>query len=322
MAAVARVELEGKTALVTGGSRGLGLLVAEELVRRGCQVAVCARDGQQLLVAEQRLARLTTRYAAVECDLTAPGAPDELVERVTARLGPVDVLVNNAGVIQVGPLAAMDAADFRRAWDTMVRAPLELILAVLPGMRDRGAGSLVTIASIGGPVPAPHLLPYNTAKAALAALSRGLRVELSGSGIQVTTVTPGLMRTGSHLAAQFSGRARHEYSWFATASGAPLLSMDAGRAARRIVRATESGRAELTLTPAAKLATRIQALAPATAGRALAFTARLLPGPGPDPDHNCPGQDAARRTGRLVPALTALADRAARHTNEPGAQGS
>ncbi|MFD8595294.1 SDR family NAD(P)-dependent oxidoreductase [Kitasatospora sp. NPDC059646] len=319
---MARVDLAGRTALVTGGSRGLGLLIAEELARRGCRVAVCARDRQQLLVAERRLAELTTGFAALECDLTAPGAPRDLVERVTARLGPIDLLVNNAGVIQVGPLAALDEDDFRTAWDTMVRAPLELILAVLPGMRERGTGSLVTIASIGGPVPAPHLLPYDTAKAALAALSRGLRVELSGTGVQVTTVTPGLMRTGSHLAARFSGRARHEYSWFATASGAPLLSMDAGRAARRIVRAAESGRAELTLTPAAKLATRLQGVAPATTGRLLAFAGRLLPGPGPDPDHNCPGHEAARRTGRLVPALTTLADRAAGRTNEPGAQGS
>ncbi|RAJ45530.1 short-subunit dehydrogenase [Kitasatospora sp. SolWspMP-SS2h] len=319
MTAVQRVDFAGKAALVTGGSRGLGLLIAEELARRGCRVAVCARDGSELAFAERRLARLTDRRAALECDLTQPGAGRAVAAEAAERLGrPLDLLVNNAGVIQVGPLAALEQDDFRRSWDTMVAAPVELVLAVLPGMRERGGGSVVNIASIGGPVPAPHLLPYVTAKAGLAAFSRGLRVELAGSGVRVTTVVPGLMRTGSHRAARFSGQAPREYAWFGAAASTPLLSTDAGRAARRIVRAAEAGRAELVLTPAAKLAVRLQGVAPATFGALLGAAGRLLPGPGRVAEHDLSGQAAAGRTGRLVPVLTALGDRAGRNANEPG----
>lgn len=321
MADVARTDFADRAALVTGGSRGLGLLVAEELARRGCRVAVCARDGAELAFAERRLGRLTSRRAALECDLSVPGAGRAVAAEAAERLGrPLDLLVNNAGVIQVGPLAALGEEDFRASWDVMLAAPVELVLAVLPGMRERGTGSLVNIASIGGPVPAPHLLPYVTAKAALAAFSRGLRVELAGSGVQVTTVVPGLMRTGSHRAARFSGRAPLEYAWFGTAASTPLLSMDAGRAARRIVRAAERGRPELVLTPAAKLAVRLQGVAPASFGALLGAAGRLLPGPGRVAEHDLPGAAAAGRTGRLVPRLTALGDRAGRENNEPGPQ--
>ncbi|MFH9347732.1 SDR family NAD(P)-dependent oxidoreductase [Kitasatospora sp. NPDC017646] len=223
--------------------------------------------------------------------------------------------------MQVGPVSAMHEQDFRRAHELMTRAPLRLVQAVLPAMRARGAGSIVMISSIGGRIPAPHLLPYVAAKFALTGLSEGLAAELAPYGIRVTTVLPGLMRTGSHTAAEFAGQADREYAWFATAASMPLVSMDARRAARRIVRAAETGRRELVLTPLAKAAVLAHGAAPATTNRLLSLTARVLPSAGGAPEHGVPGVRAAsrHRPGGPVHRLTALGRRAARAHNEPTA---
>ncbi|MEV4443570.1 SDR family oxidoreductase, partial [Streptomyces sp. NPDC049577] len=236
--------LYGQAALVTGSSRGLGMLIAGELARRGCGVMLCARDGDELERAERSLREEGARVRSMVADLTDPQAAERLVAGTTQAFGGLDVLVNNAGVIQVGPLEAMTEDDFRAAMEIMYFAPLRLTLAALEGMRGNGGGRIVNITSIGGRIAAPHLLPYDAAKFAAVGLSEGLRAELAGKGVSVTTVLPGLMRTGSHAAARFSGQAGREYAWFAIAAGMPLLSMDARRAARAIVRAAERRRPE------------------------------------------------------------------------------
>ncbi|MCG6494141.1 SDR family oxidoreductase [Kitasatospora sp. A2-31] len=314
--------LAGRTALVTGSSRGLGLLIAGELANRGCRVMLCGRDELALERALRNLRGRPGDVAATACDLADPQAPSRLLAAVRDRFGAeVDLLVNNAGLIQVGPVSAMQEQDFRRAHELMTMAPLRLVQAVLPSMRARGAGSIVMIASIGGRIPAPHLLPYVAAKFALTGLSEGLGAELAQYGIRVTTVLPGLMRTGSHTAAEFAGRAGSEYAWFATAASLPLVSMDAGRAARRIVRAIEAGRRELVLTPLAKAAVLAHGIAPATTDRLLGLTARLLPSAGSAPEHGVPGVRAAarHRRGGPVHRLTVLGRRAGRAHNEPTA---
>ncbi|MER6394890.1 SDR family NAD(P)-dependent oxidoreductase [Kitasatospora sp. NPDC001603] len=316
-----------RTALVTGSSRGLGLLIAQELARRGCRVMLCARDPRELGFAESRLRAEGAEVASVVCDITDESAPRALLDAVHDRFGPLDVLVNNAGIIQVGPLDALREEDFREAMETMLFAPLRLTLAALPDLRASTAGTLVNISSVGGRIAAPHLLPYATAKFAAAGLSQGLRAELAGAGagagagegagVSVTTVLPGLMRTGSHTAARFHGRPGAEYSWFAAAASLPLLSMDAERAARAIVRAAERRRPELVLTPAAKVGVRLQGLAPATTTRLLSLAARILPGPGQDPRRNVRGSRAAVDSP-LPAAVTVLGDRAGRRYGEPG----
>ncbi|MGW2374227.1 MULTISPECIES: SDR family NAD(P)-dependent oxidoreductase [Kitasatospora] len=314
--------LAGRTALVTGSSRGLGLLIAGELAERGCAVMLCGRDEPALERALRQLRGRPGEVAATACDLMDPEAPGRLLAAVRERFGAeVDLLVNNAGLIQVGPASAMQEQDFRRAHELMTMAPLRLVQAVLPSMRARGAGSIVMISSIGGRIPAPHLLPYVTAKFALTGLSEGLAAELAQYGIRVTTVLPGLMRTGSHTAAEFAGQAASEYAWFATAASLPLVSMDAGRAARRIVRAVENGRRELVLTPPAKAAVLAHGVAPATTNRLLSLAARLLPSAGGAPEHGVPGLRAAARHPRGGPVhrLTTLGRRAGRAHNEPTA---
>src|SRR5205085_11782954 len=127
-------------------------------------------------------------------------------------------------------------------------APLHTTLAALPEMRQRRDGRIVNISSIGGKVSVPHLLPYSASKFALTGWSEGLRSELLKDGIYVTTVCPGLMRTGSPRNALFKGKNEAEYAWFSISDALPIVSMSAKRAAQQIVDAAARGAAEVVLS--------------------------------------------------------------------------
>jgi NAD(P)-dependent dehydrogenase (short-subunit alcohol dehydrogenase family) len=208
-----RYDLRGRIALVTGGSRGLGLILARELAQAGARVAICGRDVTTLDRARADLERRGAEVLVVPCDVTVRHDVEGLVRTVRDRLGPVDVLVNNAGTISMGPVDAMSIEDFQATMATNFWGPLHAILAVLPEMRQRGDGRIANIASIGGKISVPHLLPYSASKFALVGLSEGLRAELAKDGIRVITICPGLMRTGSPRHATFKGRHRAEYAW-------------------------------------------------------------------------------------------------------------
>jgi short-subunit dehydrogenase len=152
-------------------------------------------------------------------------------------------------------------------------------LAVLPRMLERRGGRIVNITSIGGKVAVPHLLPYTCAKFAAVGFSEGLRAELARDGIAVTTIAPGLMRTGSALNAYFKGRAEREYQLFSVVGSLPFISMDAERAARQIVQATKRGEAERILSIPAVLLARFHGLFPGLLANLLGLANRLLPGP-------------------------------------------
>jgi len=311
---------ENASAVVTGASQGLGLAVAQRLAQHGARLTICARDGEALSDAAWQLRNQGAIVHPVRCDVTDDGAAERIVAEAEHQFGGLDVLVNNVGVIRVGPLAALREADFREAMEAMYFAPLRLVLAALPLMRERGGGTIVNVTSLGGRIAAPHLLPYDGAKFALTGLSEGLRAELAGAGVSVTTVVPGLMRTGSHPGAQFRGDTAREYAWFAAAASLPLLSMDADRAARAVVRAAERRRSEIVLGAAARLAVRLHGLAPATTARAASVAARLLDQAadrGSDRDRSRTGTEAAQGAdSRLLGILTTLGDRAARRLNQ------
>ncbi|WEV77835.1 SDR family oxidoreductase [Janibacter cremeus] len=307
-----------RTALVAGASRGLGLLVARELAHRGLDVAICARDAAEL---EQAVTQLAGEGAAVRsyvCDVTDRAAVTDLVARLEREHGPLDVAIHVAGIIQVGPLAAMTADRFDEAIDIMLRGPINLALAVLPGMRDRGFGRIGTVTSIGGVVSVPHLLPYSAAKFGAVGFSQGLSAELAGTGVTSTTIVPGLMRTGSHLHAQFTGDAGAEFAWFGPGASLPLVAMDADKAARRMVQGVLAGDPMVTLTPMAHIGRRVAGLAPATTTRLMGLVNRALPS-GADVDIH---EGMHARTGlrtvprRVVDTLTVMGDRVARRTNE------
>jgi NAD(P)-dependent dehydrogenase (short-subunit alcohol dehydrogenase family) len=310
-------DLQGRTILVTGGSRGLGFLVARELLRQGAGVAICARDADTLARAQRQLEEDGGPVVAIPCDVAVREDMERVVGRVTEELGPIDALINNAGTITVGPLNTMRLVDFHDAMNTNLWGALHAILAVLPEMRRRHAGRIVNIASIGGKLAVPHLLPYSASKFALVGLSEGLRVELAPDGIQVTTICPGLMRTGSPRHAFFKGRYRAEYAWFSISDSLPLVSMDAPRAARQIVEALRWGDAGRVLGVPAKLGATARALFPGITTELLGLVNRALP----KADGNAPpiptkGEDS---TSFLSPSLlTRLGDRAAERHNQLG----
>jgi len=307
----------GPVAVVAGGSRGLGLLIARELGRRGFTPVLWARDAGELDRAVVALADEGITAAGMVCDVRDHALVEEQVARVEDELGPIEVAVHVAGVIQVGPLDSLTRQHFEEAIDTMQWGPINLALAVVPGMRARGRGRIGTIASIGGLVSVPHLLPYCTAKFGAVGFSTGLRAELAGTGVTATTVAPGLMRTGSHLRAEFTGDQPAEYAWFAPGASLPLVSMDAERAAVRIVRGILRGRSVVILTPLAKVGARVEGVAPATTAAAMSVLARLLPdGPG-RPTETVEGRVARRRLrSPLVERLTVWGNRAAARNNE------
>lgn len=309
-----RFDLNGRTVLITGGSRGLGLVMARRFAAAGANVAIAARHADALERAARDLADRGASVLAVAADVTHPAEVLHLLTTVRARFGPIDVLVNDAGVIEVGPVETLDVADFRESLDVHVYGPLYLIMGVLPEMKRRGGGRIVNISSIGGKVSVPHLLAYCTGKFGLTGLSEGLRAELRKDGILVTTVCPGLMRTGSPRHAFFKGRNLAEYAWFSLLDSLPLTAMSAERAARRIVSACEQGRAEVILSPQAKAIAFFHGLFPGLTADLLAQVNRLLPAPGGIGHERQEGKDSESAFTRSW--LTGLTQAAARRNNE------
>jgi NAD(P)-dependent dehydrogenase (short-subunit alcohol dehydrogenase family) len=307
-------DFRGKTALVTGGSRGLGLLLARELAREGARVAICARDPHELDGAVADLSRFGGPVYAEVCDLRVRAHVDAMIDSLIDRAGPIDVLINNAGTIQVGPFETMTLDDFREAMDIYFWAPLYATMAVLPYMKQRGGGRIANIASIGGLISVPHLVPYSSAKFALVGLSRGLRAELSKDNVTVTTVCPGLMRTGSPRHGYFKGQHRAEYAWFNVSDSQPLTAINAERAARQIIDAIRHGDAELIITTQAKIAAKLDALFPEFSSSMLELANRMLPGPGGV------GTEARRgwesESAASTNPMSAMGEAAAREYNE------
>jgi short-subunit dehydrogenase len=318
-----RDDITGEVAVVTGASRGLGLLLARELAQRGCPLIICARDGSELERAAADLRATGAEVIAVTCDVTDPVVPQRLVDTAIERYGQLDIVVSNAGMIQVGPIADAQVSHYETALDTMALAPVRLALAALPVMRRQNHGRIVTIASIGGKMSVPHLLPYSTAKFAAVGFSEGLRAELGRGPVTVTTVVPGLMRTGSHLQARFTGQAGKEFTWFSLGASLPLVSMDAERAARQIIEAVRARRAEIILTPAGQVVSRVTSLVPGlTSGVLHAVQQLALPAPsadavGPASQEGTPGYELNPALSRKAfDRLTVLGRSAANRFNE------
>lgn len=307
-------DLRDKTVLVTGGSRGLGLVLAREFAREGARVVICARDDEELERARVDLQQHGAEVFAVQCDVTNAPEVGSMVNQIHERFGKIDVLVNNAGTIQVGPLEVMNREDFDKAMQAHFWGPLNTMLAVLPEMRGRRDGRIVNISSIGGKIAVPHLVPYSASKFALVGLSKGLRTELYKDGVVVTTVCPGLMRTGSPRNANFKGKHREEYAWFSISDSLPLTSIKAERAARQIVDACRQGRAELVITVQAKLAVLFDSLFPELSADLLAAVNQLLPAAGGIGVKSAKGRDS---TSSWSPSwLTKLTEDAAVKNNE------
>src|SRR5438552_10268077 len=310
----ASYRLRDKVVVITGGSRGLGLVLARYVCARGGNVALIARDPEELARAKTDLAPRGGKVLTIQCDLLDTGQIQSAVRQIIDRFSKIDILINNAGIIEVGPLEHLRPEDFDRAMRLHFWAPLELISQIVPEMRIWGGGRIVNISSIGGKVAVPHMASYSASKFALTGLSDAVRAELARDNIHVTTVAPGMMRTGSHVNAKFKGRHDDEFAWFAAAAGAPLLSMNADRAARKILAACRRGQPSLTLTFAARLQVVANALFPNLTGYAMQLANRFLP-------ESSGAQGNRSRAGsemrRLIPDwVTRAADKAIARNNE------
>lgn len=323
-------------AVVMGASRGLGLLCAAQLAHDGNRVVLVSRSRERCERARDQLGQCGVpldRLVVKECDARDGEAVESLIRHIEDEFGPIEIGLHVAGIIQVGPWQAWTHADFTDAIDTMLWGPVNFCLPLARRMTQRGHGRIGVVSSIGGRVAAPHLLPYSTAKFAAFGFGQGLATELSGTGVTLTNVVPGLMRVGSHLSASFTGDQQKEFAWFSAGASAPLLAMNADRAARRIVTAVSHGRPVLTLTPLAIIGSRVAGVAPGLTTRVLGLMGRLLPDPDTQAGAAAP-QSAADGTRHTQPGyavrrglrpavrhtldrLTALGERAARRNLEP-----
>jgi len=307
-------EWEGRTVIITGSSRGLGLVLARQLVDLGANVVICARSQDDLDAAEASLRGGWGDVLAVPCDVTEPDQVHNLVERTLARFGQVDVLINNAGIIEVGPWESMSDEDFQRSMATHAWGVLNTTRAVAPAMRANGWGRIVNVASLGGKRAVPHMIPYAASKFAVVGLSTGLRTELAKYGILVTTVSPGLMRTGSPRNAIFKGQHRDEYTWFSIGDSLPLLSIDAESAAEKILVACQRGEADVTIVGSLNMSETISRLFPNWAIEGMTVMDRLLPSMGGIGQQEARGYES--QSAWTNSFLTMLSQRAARRNNE------
>jgi short-subunit dehydrogenase len=309
-------EISGSAVLITGGSRGLGLALARRFARERCRIAICARDEDELARAAEDLAARHAQVMTVRCDVTKRSEVEQMIRDVESRYGRIDILVNNAGQIQVGPIETMTIDDVENAMQVMFWGVVYPTMTLLPSMLFRNSGRIVNITSIGAKVAVPHLVPYTCAKYAAAGFSEGLRSELAQSGVTVTTIAPGLMRTGSYNAAEFKGDQEAESAWFGVSSSMPGMSMDAGRAARQIVSAVKRGQAEKILTTPANMIAKLHGIAPGLSQDLLGAVAGLvLPKSSPD-RHSKPGWSLPNLKSPKMRALLFLGRVAARRLNQ------
>jgi NAD(P)-dependent dehydrogenase (short-subunit alcohol dehydrogenase family) len=314
-------DLRGRVVLITGGSRGLGLQLARDLAQHGCKIAICARDSAELDHARDEIARSGAKVWSRVCDVTDRDQVNALVHDAIDHYGRLDILIANAGIIQVGPIEHMRLEDFEEAMKVMFWGVLYPIWSALPHMLQRRSGRIVTITSIGGKVSVPHLIPYSCAKFAAVALSEGLHAELAPKGIKVHTIVPGLMRTGSYLNAFFKGRHADEFRWFGLSSSSPGITMSAERASAQIIETIRTGRPERVLTTPAQLLARFHGAFPELSQAILKMVNRVvLPSGEGGSAEKVSGKEAEHRLGPLFSILTALGKAAAARMNERPAQ--
>jgi short-subunit dehydrogenase len=309
-----RYDFSNRLVVITGASRGLGLVLARQLADAGAALVLCARDANELALAADELRQRASFVATYTCDLSRVNEITALFRRIRREVGSVDVLINNAGIMEVGPVDTMNLDDYEQAMNLHFWAPLICSELVLPDMRRRGEGRIVNIASIGGQIGVPHMVPYTASKFALNGYSQGLRAELAKDGIYVTTVCPGLMRTGSPRNALFKGQHRAEFAWFSVVGSMPLISMNADRAARQIISACRYGKAKVTLSLFAKIAAVANTLAPELMADATSLAASLLPARGGIGRTALTGSES--ESSWSPSRLTTLNERAAVRNNE------
>lgn len=208
------MDVAGRVALVTGASSGIGRATAIALARRGARVLVHGRDAERTTDVARRV-----DGTALLGDLDEPHAADDLAVRAGEVHGRVDLLVANAGIGLSAPFTSMDPTDIDRLLAVDLASPIRLARAVLPGMVERGTGRLVLVSSVAGRTGVAGEAVYAAAKAGLDVFAESVRLELSGTGVGVTTIVPGVVDTPF-----FSTRGRHPVRRVPRAVGADRVA--------------------------------------------------------------------------------------------------
>jgi len=313
-ATLRRRRVRGKLAVVTGGSRGLGLRIAARLGQRGATVAICARDGAELERAARKLAAEGVVVSTYVVDVTDAAAVRHTMAQIDRDLGAIDLVVNNAGILHIGPATAMTHDDLRAAMETNFWGAVHVADAVLPSMIARGDGHLVNIGSIGGITQIPWMLPYSASKAAIVGWSKGLHHDLAREGVAVTTVAPWVMRTGGPVNATFKGSARRgAFLALALADITPGLAIGADAAARTIVRGIEARRSMVFVGLRTRAIAALEAMMPNVVGASFALLAAALPSSKGDQT----GGRGRELAGTLGAAGRTIAERSRSRNNQP-----
>lgn len=270
-------DLRDKVVIITGASTGLGLALARTLAREGSILAICARSEEDLELTKLEFISHGYKIYTSVCDVSIPKEVEAFIESVLARFGKVDILVNNAGVINVGAAESFDLVDYHTAMDIMYWGIVHTTQAILPYFKARNQGQIVNITSIGGVVAIPQLNPYVAAKFAATGYSLGLAAELRKDKITVTTVVPGLMRTGSFINALFQKGNKKEFKLFAAMSTAPLITISADKAVRDIVSAIRHKKIFTVLGLPARVIRELQHFFPEAMVKIFGFLNRFVP---------------------------------------------
>lgn len=281
--------LNEKKVFITGGSRGLGLSLAWNLLGLGAEVTLMARDREELVKAREILLR---DYPAAKiwidaCDVTNPDELAQSLRLAVHDMGSIDLLINNAGSILVAPFSTMRKEEFEAQMKLHLYSVIEATQMIVPYFKSRGGGRILNICSLGGKVAVPHMLSYNASKFALAGFSQGVSTELAHDGIVVTTAYPTVMRTGSPIQAVFKGDHQKEFEWFQTIDNLPLFSMSADTAAKKLLAGVCEGRSEVILSVPGKARVLFGSLFPETMNYLMSLVARILP----------KGESTLRKTG-------------------------
>lgn len=246
----------GKTVLITGAAGGIGQALCRHFAGLGARIGALDKDGAALDELCEGLRGDGAAPSAVAADIADSAAVTAAVARIAGELGPIDVLVNNAGWASFGSVLRIPTEHVERMLALNVAAPVALIQAVLPEMIDRGSGQIVNISSVVGAQAIPRMSVYSATKSALSSLSTGLRMELKGTGVDVLVVAPGSTNTPFfESAAAVDAKAKR----LAETQYSPE------RVARAVVRSCIRRRREVTLTVEGKLITLIRRFSHRTA---------------------------------------------------------
>lgn len=202
-----RYSLEGRVALVTGAARGIGFGIAQELIHQGARVVITDLSDEALAEAKASLGEACFTYVN---DVTQKELHGSLIEQIEAEVGPVDILVNNAGRHGKKPSLECSTEEFAAILDTNLHSIFSLIKAVLPGMMERGHGSIINISSMSALFGLPQVSAYSSSKTALLGLTRTLTAEYSSSGVRFNCIAPGFIESKMFRAIMDADPAREQ----------------------------------------------------------------------------------------------------------------